>query len=82
MKKEAVSRSLRRLSEKHYISKQRLQQDERSYVMALTPEGEQALAQCYGPILQPLYELKRKMGAEFDRLMSLLHQANCLMGDR
>ena len=82
MKKEAVSRCLRKLSEKHFISKKKLPEDERSYVLALTEEGRQALAESYGPILQPLYWLKRKMGGEFDELMELIQTANRLMYER
>ena len=82
MKKEAVSRCLRQLFEKNFISKTKLPEDERSYVLTLTAEGRQALAECYSPILQPLYDLKRKMGGSFTELMQLIETANSFMDEK
>lgn len=76
MKKEAVSRCLKRLSEKELIKKEKHPMDERSYILTLTGAGEAELRQCYGALLQPLYDLRRKMGPEFDTLFQLIHEAN------
>ena len=77
MKKEAVSRCLKRLHEKDCIQKERHPQDERSYILRLTERGEQELRESYGAILRPLYELRRRMGPEaFDQLFTLIHAAN------
>lgn len=76
MKKEAVSRCLKQLYEKGLIEKERRPEDERSYALSLTEGGKSALRENYGPILQPLYDLKREMGADFDQLFRLIAQAN------
>lgn len=79
MKKEAVSRCLRLLFEKGYITKEKHPQDERSYILSLTESGKIALQENYGPILQPLYELQRSMETEFDTLFHLIQKANAQM---
>lgn len=79
MKKEAVSRSLKQLFEKGLVEKDRRPEDERSYVLTLTESGEQALEESYGPILKPLYALRRSMGTDFDTLFRLIKQANAAM---
>ena len=76
MKKEAVSRCLRQLLEKGYVSRTRHPADERSYVISLTEQGRAALERCYGPILRPIYALRRSMGDDFDTLFRLIEQAN------
>ena len=79
MKKEAVSRCLKQLCEKGLIEKDRHPQDERSYILSLTEHGKAALRENYGPILQPLYDLQRTMGEDFDTLFRLLEKANAAM---
>ena len=76
MKKEAVSRCLRQLLEKGYIEKKQHPADERSHVISLTEPGLQAMEACYGPILRPIYALRRSMGEDFDRLFRLIGEAN------
>lgn len=76
MKKESVSRSLKRLFEKGYIQKEKHPLDDRSYNLSLTEEGHMELRQNYGAILQPLYDLRRSMGSEFDTLFKLIITAN------
>lgn len=77
MKKEAVSRCLKRLYEKGYIQKKRHPQDERSYILSLTDQGRMELQISYRVLLQPLYDLRRRMGRdEFHTLFQLIRQAN------
>ncbi len=76
MRKEAVSRCLKRLVEKDLIKKEKHPMDERSYILSLTTAGQEELRQCYGALLQPLYDLRRQMGPEFDTLFQLIHEAN------
>lgn len=76
MKKESVSRSLKKLSEKGYIQKKKHPQDDRSYTLSLTKEGTEELKQNYGAILQPLYDLRRAMGDKFYTLFELIIDAN------
>lgn len=79
MKKESVSRSLKNLSEKNFIQKKKNPQDDRSYTLSLTDAGREELKQNYGAILQPLYDLRRSMGDDFDILFKLIKDANKLM---
>lgn len=76
MKKEAVSRCLKKLFEKEFIQKEKHPQDERSYILSITEAGRRELRQNYGALLQPLYDLRRSMGPEFDTLFRLIHEAN------
>ena len=79
MKKEAVSRSIRQLSEMGCLEKQVNPQDERSYSLSLTKTGLQKLSENYAVILQPMYTLQRKMGDDFEVLFDLLEKANQLL---
>ena len=76
MKKEAVSRCLKRLLEKDCVRRDRHPQAERSYILSLTETGRQELENNYGSILRPLYELRRRMGNDFDELFRLVEKAN------
>lgn len=76
MKKEAVSRCLKKLFAKGCIEKEKHPKDDRSYIMSLTEVGETELRKNYSVILQPLYDLKRQMGSEFDLMFELIHLAN------
>ncbi len=72
MKKESVSRCLKSLFEKGYITKEKHPRDERSYKLRLTEVGQNELRQNYMAILQPFYDLRRKMGSEFDTLFNAI----------
>lgn len=76
MKKEAVSRCLKHLVEKEFIQKEKHPQDDRSFILSITEAGRAELRQNYGVLLQPLYDLQRQMGPDFDALFQLIHQAN------
>ncbi len=76
MKKEAVSRCLKKLYEKNCIQKTKHPQDERSYILSLTATGEMELRKDYEAILQPFYDLWRNMGDEFETLFHLICKAN------
>ena len=79
MKKEAVSRCLKRLYEKGCIQREKNFTDERSYVLHLTKEGENALQNDFEIMLQKFYDLYRKMGTDFEILFSLVSKANQMM---
>lgn len=79
MKKEAVSRCLRQLAEKHLIEKSRRPEDERSYLLSLTETGRAALRESYLMAVQPLYGLHESMGDEFEELFRLIETANAKM---
>ncbi|MBS5149971.1 MAG: MarR family transcriptional regulator [Butyricicoccus pullicaecorum] len=80
MKKEAVSRCLKKLFEKGYIQKEKHPTDERSYMLSITQSGEAELGKNYRAILQPLYDVKRQMGSNFDLMFELIHIANTSTG--
>ena len=69
MKKEAVSRCLKSLSEKECIRKERQPEDERSYRLYLTDKGLAELKQSYESILQPFYDLWRSAGPDFEAFL-------------
>lgn len=69
MKKEAVSRCLKALSEKDCIRKERQAADERSYRLFITKTGLAELKQGYERILQPFYDLWRSCGRDFEHFM-------------
>lgn len=75
-KLESVSRTLKALSRKHLITKQKCPEDERSYRIWLTDEGDAELNKNYTYILGPLYHLARQMGPDFDRMIQLISQAD------
>lgn len=79
MKKEAVSRCLKRLYEKGCIQREKNFTDERSYALHLTKEGENALQNDFEIMLQKFYDLYRKMGTDFEILFSLVSKANQMM---
>lgn len=76
MKKEAVSRCLKSLYEKGYIRKEKQPQDERSYTLLMTEIGMRELSDSYRAILKPLYEMRQRMGPDFDTLFDLICKAN------
>ena len=78
-KKEAVSRSIRQLTEKGLLEKQPNPLDDRSYTLSLTEEGSRKLRENYGAILGPMYALRRAMGDDFVTLFHLLQRADGLM---
>ena len=75
-KMESVSRTLKSLSKNHLKQKQKCPEDERSYRIWLTDEGNAELNQNYIYILGPLYHLARQMGPDFDQLIRLITQAD------
>lgn len=80
MKKEAVSRCLKKLFEKGYIQKEKHPTDERSYMLSITQSGQEELGKNYSAILRPLYDVKRQMGSQFDLMFELIQLANRSIG--
>ena len=76
MKKEAVSRCLKHLSERGCIRRARHPKDDRSFILSLTDEGYKALEESYSDLLSPLYQLRREMGEDFETLSRLIGLAN------
>ena len=76
MKKEAVSRTLKQLFEKEYVTKIRNKDDERSYHLILSKKGNAILNESYSLILKPFYTLAKLMGDDFMTMINLLKEAN------
>lgn len=76
MKKEAISRLLKGLYEKKCIEKQNNIDDERSYKIIITDIGLAELKKDYDLLLQPFYNLRKKMGGDFELLFELICKAN------
>lgn len=76
MKKEAVSRSLKKLRCKEYIHKEVHPDDKRSYNLNVTERGIEELNNNYKAILKPMYELKRLMKDDFEKLFNSISTAN------
>ena len=76
MKKEAVSRSLKKLLYKEYIHKEIHPDDKRSYILNVTEKGIEELNNNYKAILKPMYELKRLMNEDFEELFNSISRAN------
>ena len=79
MKKEAVSRCIKSLLEKDCVERKRSKIDERSYFLSLTDNGEAALQNDFGIMLQKFYDLYREMGEDFEVLFHLIAKANEIM---
>lgn len=81
MKKEAVSRCLKKLFQKECIEKKKLGTDERRYYIFLTSKGEKELKRDYKILLQSFYDLYREMGDDFILLFSLISKANLILSN-
>lgn len=68
MKKESVSRCLKRLVERGAVARRKNPCDERSVLLALTESGRSELQEGYEAMLQPFYDLRRAMPEDFDAL--------------
>lgn len=77
MKKEAVSRCLKSLYEKGYITKQPQPGDERSYCMTLTDLGLEELKNQCEANLDPYYDLMRGIGPDFVELLAQVDRVVC-----
>lgn len=80
MKKEAVSRCLKRLYEKECIKRAPHPQDDRSHLLTLTETGRLELKKDCRTILKPLYDLWRNMDDDFETLFELIREANRQIG--
>ena len=69
MKKEAVSRCLKSLYKKGYVTRENHHCDERSYCLFLTDTGTEELKKECLAVLTPFYNLLRNIGADFVELL-------------
>ena len=76
MKKEAVSRTLKQLCGRGYAQSRPCPGDERSRLFSLTELGRAELDRTCQAALRPLYELRRRMGPEFETLFAQIQAGN------
>lgn len=76
MKKEAVSRSLKKLLDKEFINKEVHPEDKRSYILNVTERGISELNNNYKAMLKPMFDLKKLMGDDFISLFEGVSRAN------
>ena len=76
MKKEAVSRCLKKLTEKDCIEKTQHPEDKRSFILTVSETGNKELKDNYAFILKTMYALKREMGSSFETLFEEIQRAN------
>lgn len=69
IKKEAVSRCLKKLYENGCIRKEKQTDDERSYRLFITEKGLAELKSGYEAILNPFYNLLRSVGSDFEEFL-------------
>lgn len=79
MKKEAVSRSIKILKEKHMLQKEKDANDERSYLLTLTSYGYEQLDENYQILFQPYKKMEQEMGPSFQTLIALLEEASSIL---
>lgn len=80
--KTIISRLTEQLERKSFIIKERDEVDKRSYVIRVTSSGKEEIDRMYYYYMDPLYELKEKMGdLRFEHLFELIEEANDLLSE-
>lgn len=75
--KPMVSKLIEGLNKKGYLEKKKDEKDRRSYFLQITEEGRRVLNQTWQYYLQPVYEIRRRLGEEkFQQMMALISRAN------
>lgn len=70
------SRLISQLIEKGFLKKEANGSDKRSYFLIITPDGSKELQKTYAYYLEPIYALKRKLGAEkYEILTKLIRES-------
>lgn len=78
--KTIVSRLVEQLEGKAFISKEKDENDKRSYVVKVTDSGKEEIDRMYYYYMNPLYELKEKMSeSRFEQLFELIEEANDIL---
>ena len=81
--KTIVSRLIEQLEKKAFISKEKDENDKRSYVIRVTDSGKEEIDRMYYYYMNPLYELKEKMSeSRFEQLFELIEEANDILSGR
>lgn len=81
MKKESVSRCLKKLVDRGAVTRQKNPLDERSVLLTLTESGRSDLQEGYETMLQPFYDLRRSMPEGFDALFASVETMCSKAGD-
>lgn len=81
LKKESVSRTLKKMIENGFVEKIANKQDERSCYLIITEEAKTVLDENYTFLLKPFYYIEDKIGTNFDHLIDNIDQANQLLNE-
>lgn len=80
--KTIVSRLIEQLEKKAFISKEKAENDKRSYVIRVTDSGKEEIDRMYYYYMNPLYELKDRMSkSHFEQLFELIEEANDILSE-
>lgn len=79
MKKEAVSRILKKLEAMTYVSRMKSCVDERSVDIELTERGRHILDENYQIMFKSFMHLKNEMGEDFELLIDLVRKASDIL---
>lgn len=78
--KVIISRIIDTLSKNGYLKKVKDENDKRSYFVYITEEGREKINKIYKYYLNPIYELRKKLGEEdFYKMISFIEKSNLLM---
>ena len=81
IKKESVSRTLKKMIENGFVEKKVNKQDERSCYLVITEEAKTILDENYRLLLKPYYYIEEKIGTNFDHLINNIEATNQLLNE-
>lgn len=81
IKKESVSRTLKKMIENGYVKKTINKQDERSCYLIITDEAKIMLDENYRLLLKPYYYIEERIGTNFDHLINTIDTTNKLLNE-
>jgi DNA-binding MarR family transcriptional regulator len=81
LKKESVSRTLKKMIENGFVEKTANKQDDRSSLLIITEEAITILDENYKLLLKPYYYIEERIGQKFDQLIDNIVVTNQLLNE-
>lgn len=81
LKKESVSRTLKKMIENGFVEKTANKQDDRSSLLVVTDEAVAILDENYKLLLKPYYYIEEKLGPNFNHLIDHIVVTNKLLNE-
>ena len=81
LKKESVSRTLKKMIGNGFVEKTANKQDDRSSLLVITDEAVAILDENYKLLLKPYYYIEEKSGPNFDHLIDHIVTTNKLLNE-